>query len=799
MGPAPAGDRRVLMVIGVLLALGLAVASERYAAFRRDQVRLRDERVARLRLKAVDTIDRGLRLRASGALNDARLTLETLLERLHDESSLADLHRRADGELGDVKRRLGAAASAAADQERLARFRTVRDRALLLDGNAAIFPETLVHAEAPATIDRDPRREGSADVDAATAVAAIRATAQEALEVFPPGAAAGALPEALSAEQRAEVEADRYLLLMVLSEAVARALPGEDPREQPRMALGLLDRAAALHAPTPAMHLRRAACFARLGDETAARSERERSARIATVDAFDQLLLGREAVRRNAWDEARTHLKAAVRLRPDSFRARCLLAVAELNSTPPRASEAETELTACLLQQPSYAWLYLLRGSASGQMAVALAATARAEAEARFGEAEADFRKAQDLGLENGLDYVLLMNRGVMRFQRGQLVAAAADFETAIARDPGRYHAYASLAQVHRRLGRYDDAVARLDEAIAREPGLAALYRARALVQLDRDRGRGRDRDRGGFPPAKAEPVLRNLETSARLEGPGSRAAADDHARRGRLLLEVGPPDDALKAADAALATAPDAAAGADGPDRRSAGAGALQRGDRPVRRGPRFRARIRPAATPARTGTGRAQRLRRGRSRITPWRWRCNPTTRPISTAIAAGRTCSPARPSWRTRTSRPCSGSTRPIPMAAPAGPRRGFAWAGSARHWPMPRSRFARSVPRPGSTTSPLRPTRRRRSAPSPRWRTGRVATRDSLAYEARAADLLAEALARTPADRRTPFWHDVVARDVLLRPLLRNPSIVRRLQPGDAAKALSQRAGVEPRRD
>ena len=37
----------------------------------------------------------------------------------------------------------------------------------------------------------------------------------------------------------------------------------------------------------------------------------------AVCDAFDHLLLGREAFRRNAWDEARTHLRAALRLRTD--------------------------------------------------------------------------------------------------------------------------------------------------------------------------------------------------------------------------------------------------------------------------------------------------------------------------------------------------------------------------------------------------------------------------------------------------------------------------------------------------
>jgi hypothetical protein len=108
-----------LTAIGLIAAIGLAVASERHAA-----------RVARRRLEAMDSLDRSLRLRARGALEDARLTLATLLEKLHDEPGLAELHWRADSELRDVRRRLAAAAGVAADRERLARFRTLRDRAL---------------------------------------------------------------------------------------------------------------------------------------------------------------------------------------------------------------------------------------------------------------------------------------------------------------------------------------------------------------------------------------------------------------------------------------------------------------------------------------------------------------------------------------------------------------------------------------------------------------------------------------------------------------------------------------------
>ncbi len=192
-------------------------------------------------------------------------------------------------------------------------------------------------------------------------------------------------------------------------------------------------------------------------------------------------------------------------------------------------------------------------------MGVALAAAARsslqtaafaAESEARFEDAEADFRKALDLGLDAELQYVLLMNRGVMRFQRARWADAAADFERAIERNEGRYNAHASLAQALRKLGRREEAVERLGKAIALEPKLAALYRGRALARLDRD----------DLPPGEAEAALRDLEVAASLEPPGRRGAADDHVRRGRLLLRLARPRDALDAANVALAIAPDSA-----------------------------------------------------------------------------------------------------------------------------------------------------------------------------------------------------------------------------------------------
>jgi tetratricopeptide (TPR) repeat protein len=142
-----------------------------------------------------------------------------------------------------------------------------------------------------------------------------------------------------------------------------------------------------------------------------------------------------------------------------------------------------------------------------------------------------------------------MMNRGFVRVCRGRYDDARADFERAIALAPSRYNAHASLARVHRKQGRPDAAIDQLNKAIGLAPGLAALYREKALVRLETPNA----------PRAALEAAAADFEASASREASGSRQAADDHARRARLLLlRLGRPDDALRAADAALAGQPD-------------------------------------------------------------------------------------------------------------------------------------------------------------------------------------------------------------------------------------------------
>ena len=67
-----------------------------------------------------------------------------------------------------------------------------------------------------------------------------------------------------------------------------------------------------------------------------------------------------------------------------------------------------------------------------------------------------------------------------------------------------------------------------------------------------------------------------------------------------------------------------------------------------------------------------------------------------------------------------------------------------------------------------------------------RRGRPATANSLAYESRAAELLRQALEQTPPERRSSFWLEVVAQDPMLRTLFHNPRILQWLKSRDGLR-------------
>src|SRR5262249_28743912 len=122
---------------------------------------------------------------------------------------------------------------------------------------------------------------------------------------------------------------------------------------------------------------------------------------------------------------------------------------------------AKSCLDACLQTDPGFAWLYLMRGFVSGQLGnrylrlakespkPAPASSERANFE--FDEAEADLHEALDRLKQvpdKELQYVLLVNRGIIRFQRGHIDQAAADFKEAIGLKHNAFEAHSALAEV---------------------------------------------------------------------------------------------------------------------------------------------------------------------------------------------------------------------------------------------------------------------------------------------------------------------------------------------------------------
>ena len=243
-----------MAAFGLIALVGLVAGLLWHDASVRAEARREEGRVARLRLEAGDGLLKGREQLARGELDESRVTLTQLLAEIHTEPRLADLRGRAAGVLDQVRRGLGERAAREADRARLARFAELRDASLFLD---------IQHPD----LELGGRRE-EARTSARAALATFTAGGEDDAWSLAP------LPASYSAAEREEVASGCYLMLMVLAEAVARPLPGEDPRHQAAAALHILERGAALRPSTRAYRIRRAACLERAGDAEAARRER---------------------------------------------------------------------------------------------------------------------------------------------------------------------------------------------------------------------------------------------------------------------------------------------------------------------------------------------------------------------------------------------------------------------------------------------------------------------------------------------------------------------------------------------
>jgi serine/threonine protein kinase/Tfp pilus assembly protein PilF len=363
---------------------------------------------------------------------------------------------------------------------------------------------------------------------------ACRDAPRRALALFAPGTGDDgglALNRAhFDAREIEQINAGCYELTLLLAESVSHPLPGEDPAGQGREALVILDTARRLRSLTPAFHLGRAAALERSGERDAASAERglAKAASASGESAVDHFLTGQQAYRQNDLKRAIEAFRHALTIQPDRFWAQYLLAVCLLKEHRP--AEAQAALIACQSRRPGFVWSYLLKGFAEGEMR-------------EFALAEEDFRRANELKLNDQERYVMLVNRGVMRIRSGRNRDAADDLAAAVALKPDQFEAYINLSMAFQKLGRWDDALATLAKAIERHPRQAVLYRARSQVYRQRTR---------------PEDALGDLSRAIELTPTGDPALANDYLERALILQQAGRFEETLAACDQALRLKPD-------------------------------------------------------------------------------------------------------------------------------------------------------------------------------------------------------------------------------------------------
>ncbi|MBV8432072.1 MAG: protein kinase [Solirubrobacterales bacterium] len=522
-----------LLVLALMVAVAMAGAGIRDSALRHARQRLEAARVASLRTRSDQALLKGQGFLARIQWDEARVILTNLLTEIRNEPSLADLRAQAGDLLTQAERGRAEQDANDEDRRRYQQFLQLRKEALF---HATQFTGFGLPGNEEAT----------------------RRSARAALDIFAapgPGDAwtLGAPPSSLSERERTEITEGCYELLLILAETI----------EPSDLGLKILERAAKIHPPTRAYHLRRASCLDRGGDRAGADRECAEAERLEPASASDHFLSGQEQYKRGDWRGALPLFEAALRLQPDHFWAHCLSAICCLQLN--RSNEARSKLNACLQREPDFAWLYMLRGFASSQAAVQAlgdvkpgsttqVGTLQADSALQFEAAEADFRQAQGLlerKPDDELRYVLLVNRGLMWLQRREPDKALADLQAAIRLNDRHFQAFVVLAKVHQEGGDPEQAIAQYTRAIRRRPDWAPLYRGRADVSLGR-------KDLG---EAQRRQALDDLEQAIRYETPGNPVLARDHANRARLLLHEPRAQEALAACEAALKIDPECAA----------------------------------------------------------------------------------------------------------------------------------------------------------------------------------------------------------------------------------------------
>jgi tetratricopeptide (TPR) repeat protein/serine/threonine protein kinase len=279
---------------------------------------------------------------------------------------------------------------------------------------------------------------------------------------------------------RAQVEQMRrsaYEELVWLADDVLQRREGHragdklSPAAAGRAALVYLVKAEAAHRPTQALYFLRASCRKALGEDAAARTDKQLADRTPPTLALDHYLRGLAAVDAKQLTAGVQAFEAALRVEPTHYWSLMRLGncLYDLGKEPEDFAGAARVFTGCILKRPEHAHAYFCRALACGRLR-------------RYQDAVADNSKAIDLDPKFALAW---NNRGVAYGNLGQPGKALADYSKAIDLVPKFALGWNNRGVAYGNLGQPGKALADYSKAIELNPKIAVAWNNRGAAYID--------------------------------------------------------------------------------------------------------------------------------------------------------------------------------------------------------------------------------------------------------------------------------------------------------------------------
>jgi tetratricopeptide (TPR) repeat protein/serine/threonine protein kinase len=243
------------------------------------------------------------------------------------------------------------------------------------------------------------------------------------------------------------------------------------PEAAARQALVYLGKAESAHRPARALYALRAHCRKAIGEEKAARADRQLADKTPPTAAQDHYLRGQAAYHANQLAQGTQAFEAALRLEPTHYWSLLWLGygLCELGKGPEDFAGAARVFTGCILKRPEHAHAYYCRGNAYLKLL-------------SQEEAVADFSRSLELDPNSAQPWI---NRGVAYRNLGKLKKAVADFSRAIQLDRNHAFAWNNRAAVYKELGQPEKALRDYSRAVELDTKYAKAWGGRGSVYLD--------------------------------------------------------------------------------------------------------------------------------------------------------------------------------------------------------------------------------------------------------------------------------------------------------------------------